>query len=58
MYTFERFMKILKDYIRNRTWPEGCIVECYIVEEAIAFCLEYLLGAITISIPKDSIDVN
>ena len=39
MYPFERFMKVLKSYVRNRNLPEGCIVECYIAEEAIKFSL-------------------
>ena len=56
--TFERFMKVLKGYVRNRTQPEGCIIECYIVEEAIEFCLEFLLGVTTIGLPRDSIDVS
>ncbi|XP_028071943.1 uncharacterized protein LOC114274253 [Camellia sinensis] len=41
MYQFERFMKILKGYVRNRNCPEGCIAESYIVE-AVEFCAEYL----------------
>ncbi|XP_062085629.1 uncharacterized protein LOC133791727 [Humulus lupulus] len=44
MYPFERYMKILKGYVRNRSRPEGCIIECYIVEEAIEFCSEYMSG--------------
>ncbi|XP_062080508.1 uncharacterized protein LOC133785274 [Humulus lupulus] len=44
VYPFERYMKILKGYIRNRSRPEGCIIECYIVEEAIEFCSEYMSG--------------
>ena len=35
-------MKILKGYVRNQRQLEGCIVESYIVEEAIEFCIEYL----------------
>ncbi|RVW62905.1 hypothetical protein CK203_059764 [Vitis vinifera] len=35
MYPFERFMKVLKGYVRNHNHPEGCIVECYIAEEVI-----------------------
>ena len=27
MYPFERYMKILKGYVKNRSRPEGCIVE-------------------------------
>ena len=42
MYPFERFMKVLKRYVRNRNHPKGCIVECYILEEAIEFCTKYL----------------
>lgn len=30
MYPFERFMKVLKGYVRNRYHPEGCIAESYI----------------------------
>ena len=42
MYSFERYMRVLKGYVRNRNKPEGCIVECYIVEEALHYCIEYL----------------
>ena len=51
-------MKILKGSVRNRTRLEGCIVECYIVEEAIEFGLEYLSGVTTIGIRRDNIDVD
>ncbi|KAL0539849.1 hypothetical protein IC582_024070 [Cucumis melo] len=27
MYPFERYMKVLKNFVRNRNRPEGCIVE-------------------------------
>ncbi|XP_073279526.1 uncharacterized protein [Primulina huaijiensis] len=53
MYPFERFMKILKDYVRNRNRPEGwCIAECYIAEEAVEFCSDYLSNVHTIGIPS------
>ena len=45
MYPFERYMKVLKSYVRNRNRPEGCIVESYIAEEAMNFCSEYLRDA-------------
>ncbi|RVW69554.1 hypothetical protein CK203_059352 [Vitis vinifera] len=51
MYPFERFMKVLKGYVRNRNRPEGCIAECYITEEAIEFCTEYLSNVDAIGIP-------
>ena len=38
MYPFERDMKRLKGYVRNRSHPEGCIAESYIAKEALEFC--------------------
>ncbi|XP_073057309.1 uncharacterized protein [Primulina eburnea] len=52
MYPFERYMKILKGYVRNRNRPEGCIAECYIAEEAVEFCSDYLSSVHTIGIPS------
>ncbi|KAL5549480.1 hypothetical protein UlMin_004711 [Ulmus minor] len=52
MYSMERYMKILKGYVRNRHRPKGCIIECYIAEEAVEFCSEYLANARTIGVPK------
>ena len=53
-------MKILKGYVRNRRCPKGCIVESYIVEEAVEFCTEYLQDCEAIGLPinrlLDSID--
>jgi hypothetical protein len=51
MYPFERYMKILKSYVRNKTHPEGCIAENYIAEEAIEFCSEYQKGLDAIGNP-------
>ncbi|KAH9717949.1 hypothetical protein KPL71_022033 [Citrus sinensis] len=44
-------MKTLKDYVRNRYRPEGCIVESYIAEEALAFCAVYLSNCDVIGLP-------
>ncbi|XP_073045885.1 uncharacterized protein [Primulina eburnea] len=52
MYPFERFMKILKGYVRNHNRPEGCIAECYIAEEAVEFCSDYISNVHTIGIPS------
>ncbi|XP_073154053.1 uncharacterized protein [Henckelia pumila] len=52
MYPFERFMKILKGYVRNHNRPEGCIAECYIAEEAVEFCSDYMSSVHTIGIPS------
>lgn len=58
MYPFERFMKILKGYVRNRRRPEGCIAECYVAEEAVEYCSEYLSNMYTIGIPSSNFDVD
>ena len=52
MYPFERYMKVLKGYVRNRNRPEGCMVECYIAKEAVEFCSEYIADVEPIGIPK------
>ncbi|KAL3627054.1 hypothetical protein CASFOL_028417 [Castilleja foliolosa] len=44
MYPFERYMKILKGYVKNTYRPEASIVERYVAEEAIEFCSQYFLG--------------
>ncbi|KAL6180355.1 hypothetical protein ACLB2K_047019 [Fragaria x ananassa] len=56
MYPFERYMKVFKGMVHNRTFPEGCIAECYIVEEAVEFLEERMLpeDATTVGIPKSS----
>ncbi|GJV38126.1 hypothetical protein Tco_1410603 [Tanacetum coccineum] len=41
MFPFERFMKTLKGYIRNKAKPEGSIAEGYVVEEALTFSSYY-----------------
>ncbi|KAL4563092.1 hypothetical protein LXL04_027124 [Taraxacum kok-saghyz] len=42
MYPFERYMKKLKKYVRNKAKPEGSIAEGYVAEEALTFCSMYL----------------
>ena len=55
MYPAERYMKILKGYVKSRSRPEGCIVERYIVEEAVEFCTEYLSNVQSIGLPKSQL---
>nr|XP_011465696.1 PREDICTED: uncharacterized protein LOC101306728 [Fragaria vesca subsp. vesca] len=50
MYPFERFMKDLKGYVRNRSNPEGCIAEKYLAEEITRFCSGYIKGAAEICV--------
>ena len=52
MYPFEQYVKILKMYVKNRNRPKRCIVECYIYEEAIEFCSEYLTNIESIRLSK------
>ncbi|CAA7059754.1 unnamed protein product [Microthlaspi erraticum] len=42
MYPFERYMKVLKDFVRNPARPEGCIAESYLAEECMQFCSAFL----------------
>ncbi|XP_012833436.1 PREDICTED: uncharacterized protein LOC105954308 [Erythranthe guttata] len=48
MYPFERYMKILKDYVRNSAQPEGCIAESYLAEECVRFCSEFLKNSVKV----------
>ncbi|KAL9453501.1 hypothetical protein AB3S75_009161 [Citrus x aurantiifolia] len=48
-------MKTLKGYVRNHYRPEGCITECYVAEEALEFCAEYLSNNDFIRLPRDCI---
>ncbi|VVA36155.1 PREDICTED: transposon, partial [Prunus dulcis] len=50
MYPFERYMKVLKGYVENRTRPEGCIAERYIAEEAVEFCTQHLSDVSTVGV--------
>ncbi|KAM6567351.1 hypothetical protein CsatA_026479 [Cannabis sativa] len=49
-------MKVLKSYVRNHYRPEACMVECYISEEAVEFCSEYMAGVEAIGISKPRTD--
>ncbi|KAI5316717.1 hypothetical protein L3X38_036424 [Prunus dulcis] len=52
MYPFERYMKVLKGYVQNRTRPEGCIAERYIAEEAVEFSTQHLSDVSTVGVPS------
>ncbi|GJT94947.1 putative reverse transcriptase domain, ribonuclease H-like domain, aspartic peptidase domain protein [Tanacetum coccineum] len=41
MFPFERFIKKLKGYVRNKAKPEGSITEGYVAEEALTFSSHY-----------------
>ena len=42
MFPFERYMAVLKKYVRNHSHPEGCIANGYATEEVIEFCANFI----------------
>jgi len=42
MYPIERYLCRLKSYVRNKTYPEGSIIEGYLTEKALTFFSRYL----------------
>ena len=42
MYPVERYMKTLKNYVRNMARPEASMAEGYVQEECLGFVTEYL----------------
>jgi hypothetical protein len=42
MYPIESKLCTLKRYVRNRTRPEGSIVEAYVADECVTFSLKYM----------------
>ncbi|XVE92524.1 hypothetical protein REPUB_Repub01dG0104600 [Reevesia pubescens] len=47
MYPIERFLLTLKNYVKNRNYPEGSIAEGYIADECITHCSRYFEGVET-----------
>ncbi|XP_042415516.1 uncharacterized protein LOC122004740 [Zingiber officinale] len=56
MYPFERFMKMLKGYVKNRARSEGCIAKCYLAEERMRFCSAYIKKAACIGLRSNQND--
>ncbi|BAU02069.1 hypothetical protein VIGAN_11148800, partial [Vigna angularis var. angularis] len=52
MYPIERYMKILKGYVKNPYRPEGSMIERYIAEESIEFCSDYMTSTNPIGVPR------
>jgi len=42
MFPFERYISVLKKYVRKCSSPEGCIAKGYGTEEVIEFCIDYI----------------
>src|SRR6266498_204365 len=51
MYLFERYMVVLKCYVRNRANPEGCMIQAYHTEEVIGSCTNYINGTQQLGVP-------
>jgi hypothetical protein len=51
MWTFERFMSVLKKYVLNHTRPEGSITKGYVTEEVIEFCVDFVDSIDSIGVP-------
>ncbi|XP_052152534.1 uncharacterized protein LOC127770768 [Oryza glaberrima] len=51
MWAYERYMSILKGYVRNCAHPEGSMIEGYTTEEAVECCMDYIKDANAIGIP-------
>ncbi|GKF07710.1 hypothetical protein Tco_0041934, partial [Tanacetum coccineum] len=47
MFSFERLMKKLKGYVRNKAKPEGSIAKGYVAEEALTFSSHYFRDVTT-----------
>lgn len=45
--------KILKEYVINRSGPEGCIAECYLLKEAREFWSEFIPNVKATGLPSD-----
>src|SRR3954471_18452194 len=52
VFPFERFMGVLKKYVRNRARPEGSISMGHQTEEVIEFCVDFIPGLKKIGLPK------
>ena len=51
MFPFERYMSVLKKYVRNHSRPEGCIAKGYGTEEVIEFCVDFIDDLNSIGVP-------
>ena len=53
MYPVERYIKILKGYVKNHYRLEASMIERYIAEESTEFCLEYMSKVNQIGLPAN-----
>ncbi|CAN1148041.1 hypothetical protein LINPERHAP2_LOCUS16231, partial [Linum perenne] len=59
MYPIERYLGILKGFVRNKARPEGSIAESYLVTKCLTFCSMYLDGIETqFNAPERNYDIK
>jgi hypothetical protein len=51
MFPYERYLAVLKSYVRNRAHPEGSIMEGCITEEVVECCADYVKDGKRIDLP-------
>jgi hypothetical protein len=42
IFPYERYLVVLKSYVRNHAHPEGSIIEGYTTKEVVEFCADYI----------------
>jgi hypothetical protein len=51
MFPYERYLAVLKSYVRNRAHLEGSIMEGYTTEEVVECCADYVKDGKRIGLP-------
>jgi hypothetical protein len=51
MFLYERFLVVLKAYVRYSAHPEGSIMEGYTTEEVVECCVDYVKDGKRIGLP-------
>jgi hypothetical protein len=51
MFSYERYLIVLKFYVRNRAHPEGSIMGGYTTEEVVEYCVDYVKDGKRIGLP-------
>jgi hypothetical protein len=51
MFSYERYLAVLKSYVQNCAHPEGSIMEGYTIEEVVECCMDYVKDGKRIGLP-------
>jgi hypothetical protein len=52
MFPYERFLVVLKGYVRNHAHLEGSIMEGYTIKEVVKCCADYIKDGKRIGLPN------